>query len=231
MLPVSWTEDKYPVILPAGESVPLIVRHPGVKRSDNVTFGNFNIRDDFDSPVLGDAWLTMRGPAEGLYSLTDKPGYLELVCSEEKATGRHTPAFVGRRLHHHKFSAQTRVYFSPTKHSDAAGLMLFKDERHQYFLKVTKDRVAFDKVEFEIVVESGKAPRMEQMQAEQASARLRKYRFVDLKITSDGETFSFWYAPNGGKWKALAEGVDASFLTSASASGFTGTLIGPYAVK
>ena len=231
MLPVSWTEDKYPVILSAGESVPLIVRHPGVKRSENVTFGNFSIRDDFDAPELGDAWLTMRGPAKDLYSLTDMPGYLELICSEEKATGRHTPAFSGRRLHHHKFAAQTRVYFTPTKHSDAAGLMLFKDERHQYFLKVTKDRVAFDKVEFEIVVESGKAPRMEQMQAEQASAKLGRHRFVDLKITSDGETFSFWYAPNGGKWKALAEGVDASFLTSASASGFTGTLIGPYAVQ
>ena len=231
MLPVNWTADGYPVILPAGEAVPMIVRHPGVKRAKNVTFGNFNIEDDFDDPVLGDAWMTVRGPAKGLYSLTDNPGYLKLVCSQEKATGRHTPAFVGRRLHHHKFSAQTRLYFSPTKHSEAAGLMLFKDERHQYFLKVTKDAVVLDKVEFEIVVEMGKAPRMEQAKAEQASAKLGKHKFVDLKITSDGETFSFWYAPNGGRWKALMEGVDASFLTSAYAGGFTGTLIGPYAVK
>ena len=231
MLPVSWTEDGYPVILPEGEAVPMIVRHPGVQRSENVTFGNFDIVDDFDAPVLGDAWMTMRGPATDLYSLTDKPGYLELTCSEEKATGRHTAAFVGRRLHHHKFSAETRMYFSPSKYSDAAGLMLFKDERHQYFLKVTKDGIAMDKVEFEIVVEQGKAPRMEQMDGEQASAKLGRYKFIDLKITSDGETFSFWYAPNGKKWQALIEGVDASFLTSASASGFTGTLIGPYAEK
>ena len=231
MLPVSWTEDRYPVILPAGEAVPMIVRHPGVQRAENVTFGNFNIEDGFDSPELGDAWMTVRSPAKDLYSLTDKPGYLELVCSEEKATGRHTPAFVGRRLHHHKFSAQTRMYFNPSKYSDADGLMLFKDERHQYFLKVTKDGIAMDKVEFEIVMEQGKAPRMEQMEPEQASAKLGKYRFIDLKITSDGETFSFWYAPNGKKWHALIEGVDASFLTSAHASGFTGTLIGPYAVK
>ena len=64
-----------------------------------------------------------------------------------------------------------------------------------------------------------------------ASAKLPGHKFVDLKITSDGETFSFWYAPNGKKWTPLIEGVDASFLTSAFAGGFTGTLIGPYAVK
>ena len=53
---------------------------------------------------------------------------------------------------------------------------------------------------------------------------------VDIDFHS-AETFSFWYAVNGKKWQPLVEGVDASFLTSASAGGFTGTLIGPYAVK
>lgn len=231
MLPVSWTSDGFPVILPAGESVPMIVRHEGVKRSENVTFGNFSFSDDFDAATLGDSWLTMRSPASDLYSLSDKPGFLKLNCSDQKATGVHTPAFVGHRLHHHKFSAQTRMYFTPSKYSEAAGLMLFKDERHQYFFKVSKEGIALHKTEFEVVVEQGKRPRFEEIPGDLASAEIGRYKFIDLKVTSDGETFSFWYAVNGKKWEALIEGVDASFLTSASAGGFTGTLIGAYAVK
>jgi alpha-N-arabinofuranosidase len=110
--------------------------------------------------------------------------------------------------------------------------MLFKDERHQYFLQVSKDAITVHKVEFEVIVEQGKAPRIAEMEGgDLATVKLGKHRFVDLKITSDAETFSFWYAINGKKWVPLIEGVDASFLTSAHASGFTGTLIGPYAIK
>jgi alpha-N-arabinofuranosidase len=209
----------------------MIVRHEGVTRSDKVTFGNFSFTDGFDGPELGDEWMTVRTPAEDRYSLTETPGFLKLFCSEEKATGVHTPAFVGHRLHHHKFSAETRMYFTPSKYSDAAGLLLFKDERHQYFFKVSKDGIAMHKVQFEILAENNKPLRWNEIPGDEASAKLKRCRFVDLKITSDGDTFSFWYAPNGKKWTPLIEGVDASYLSSARAGGFTGTLIGPYAVK
>ena len=231
MLPVNWTDDGFPIILPAGESVPMIVRHEGVKRSDKVTFGNFSFTDDFDAPVLGDAWMTVRTPAKDLYSLTDVPGYLKLSCSEAKSSGNHTPAYIGRRLHHHKFSVQTRMYFTPSKFSESAGLLVFKDERHQYYMKVSKEGIALQKVEFEVIAEMGKPLRWSQLEGYMATADPGKFKFIDLKITSDGETFSFWYAPDGKKWQALIEGVDASYLTSASVGGFTGTLIGPYAEK
>ena len=231
MLPVTWTEDGFPVILPRGESVPLIVRHEGVKRGDNPTFGNFKLEDDFSSPVLGDRWMTLRSPATENYSLTDVPGYLELNCSFEKATGNHTPSYVAHRLHHHKFSAETRMYFNPTKHSEAAGLLVFKDERHQYSLMVSMDAITVRKIEFGIVAGDGMRMKFEEMSKDLASVSIDKYRFIDLKVTSDAETFSFWYSINGKKWQPLLEGVDASYLTSASAGGFTGTLIGPYAVK
>ena len=149
----------------------------------------------------------------------------------DKATEMHTPAYVAHRLHHHKFSATTRMYFNPSKYSEAAGLLLFKDERHQYNFMVSKEGISVNKVEFEVIVEQNKRPRFEEVSTELGAAAVDKYRFIDLKVTSDAETFSFWYAVNGKKWQPLVEGVDASFLTSASAGGFTGTLIGPYAVK
>ena len=123
------------------------------------------------------------------------------------------------------------MYFNPSKYSEAAGLLLFKDERHQYNFMVSKEGISVNKVEFEVIVEQNKRPRFEEVSTELGAAAVDKYRFIDLMVTSDAETFSFWYAVNGKKWQPLVEGVDASFLTSASAGGFTGTLIGPYAVK
>lgn len=231
MLPVTWTADKWPVILPAGEAVPMIVRHEGVKRSEKVTFGNFSFTDDFSAPELDPAWLMLRGPAKDHYSLTDKPGFLELTLSENKATQMHVPSLVLRRMHHHKFTASTRMYFNPAGETEAAGMLLFKDESHQYFLKVTEGKIAVMKVETRMVRVPGQRPSIEDASTELASAPLGSFKFIDLKITSDGATFGFWFAPNGKKWTKLIDGVDAEFLTTLRAGGFTGTLIGLYAEK
>jgi len=230
MLPVSWTEDRFPVILPSGESVPLIVRHEGVKRSDKVTFGNFKFEDDFDKDVLGDSWFTLRTPGKDLYSFTDCPGYLELVCSEEKATGAHTAAFVGHRLAHHKFTAQTRMFFNPSD-TEAAGLLLFKDESRQYFFNLNCESINLLKVETRMVLVPGQRPSVEDASSVIASVPVKNAKFVDLRIVSDAETFGFWYSVNGKDWTPLVDGVDASYLTSVAAGGFTGTLVGPYAIK
>ena len=231
MLPVSWTEDGWPVILPAGEGVPRIVRHEGVVRGENITFGNFSQEDEFDSTVLGDAWMTLRGPAKDHYSLESHPGFLELLCSESKATEMHTPSLVVRRMHHHKFSASTRMYFKPASETEAAGMILFKDESHQYFMKVCAEGIVLQKVESRMVFEPGKRPEIVDASEALASAELGRYKFIDLKVTSDGGTFGFWYAPDGKEWKLLCDGVDATFLTTLTAGGFTGTLVGFYAEK
>lgn len=231
MLPVTWTEDKYPVILPQGEAVPLVVRHEGVKRSDNVTFGNISYTDDFSSPELGPAWLSLRSHAREQYSLAEKPGYLSLRCSEIKATGVHTPSFLARRIHNHKFAASTRMFFNPQEGTEAAGLLLFKDERHQYFFKVTAGNISVLKVEANMVMEPGRRPRIEDASSELASAPVKSGRFIDLKVISDGDTFAFWYAVNGRNWTLLADGIDASYLSTLNTGGFTGAVIGPYAEK
>ena len=231
MLPVTWTEDKWPVILPSGEAVPFIVRHEGVNRSEDVTFGNLAYTDDFSETELAPSWMGLRAPADEHYSLTEHPGFLTLYCDEEKSTDRHTPSLLVSRMHNHKFEASTRMYFTPDTETAAAGMLLFKDETHQYFLKVTDGAVTLQKVEFSMTREPGKRPVMTDATQDIATAPLGRFNFIDLKITSDAETFSFWYAPNGKDWKALMEGVDATFLTSVYVGGFTGTTIGLYAVK
>ena len=217
MLPVRWSEDGFPFFLAGEETVPMVVRHPGTTVGDAPTFGNFKWEDSFDGDKLDLAWMSLRGPADGLYDL--KGGALELPCSPARATRFETPALLLRRLQHHVFSASTRMRFAPAG-EEAAGLLLYKDERHQFFLKVClQDGVPVIALERTGVFLGGKP-------------LPKEFDTIDLEVSSgNGLTFRFAYAVDGGEMQTFVEGVDASYLSTAVAGGFTGTTIGPYAVK
>jgi alpha-N-arabinofuranosidase len=220
LLPVRWSEDGFPYFLGGEETVPVLVRVPGTRVEGTPTFGNFVVEDSFDGDKLDMAWMTLRGPAEGLYAL--KGGALELTCSPMRATRFETPALLLRRLQHHAFSASTRMRFAP-EGSEAAGLLLYKDERHQYFLKVClQDEIPVVMVEKTGVETAvlGCVPLPE------------KWSALDLAVASDdGQTFRFQCAVDGADPFTVAQGVDASYLSTAVAGGFTGTTVGLYAVK
>ncbi len=217
LLPVRWSEDGFPYFLEGEETVPLIVRRPGTRVEGTPTFGNFVVEDSFTGDRLDKAWMTLRGPADGLYAL--KGGALELTCSPLRATRFETPALILRRLQHHAFTASTRMRFVP-EGTEAAGLLLYKDERHQYFLKVC-------------LVDEKPSICLERSGETLSCKRLPDtFSTVDLAIVSDdGLTFRFGYAVDGREMRTLVAGVDASYLSTAVAGGFTGTTVGPYAVK
>ena len=217
LMPVRWSEDGFPFFLEGDETVPVVIRRPGVTVDANPTFGNFKVEDSFDGDKLGMEWMTLRGPATGLYTL--KGGALELKCSPARATNFETPALVLRRLQHHRFTAYTRMRFTPEE-EQAAGLLLYKDERHQYFLKVC-------------LMDGEPAIALERSGETLSSKALPKsFGTVDLCIASDdGLTFRFGYAVDGRDMRTLAANIDASYLSTAVAGGFTGTTVGPYAVK
>ena len=217
LLPVRWSEDGFPFFLEGDETVPVIVRRPGTRVEGTPTFGNFVVEDSFTGDRLDKAWMTLRGPADDLYAL--KGGALELTCSPMRATRFETPALVLRRLQHHAFTASTRMRFVP-EGTEAAGLLLYKDERHQYFLKVC-------------LVDEKPSICLERSGETLSCKRLPDtFSTVDLAIVSDdGLTFRFGYAVDGREMRTLVAGVDASYLSTAVAGGFTGTTVGPYAVK
>ena len=217
LLPVRWSEDGFPFFLEGDETVPVIVRRPGTRVEGTPTFGNFVVEDSFTGDRLDKAWMTLRGPADGLYAL--KGGALELTCSPMRATRFETPALVLRRLQHHAFTASTRMRFVP-EGTEAAGLLLYKDERHQYFLKVC-------------LVDEKPSICLERSGETLSCKRLPDtFSTVDLAIVSDdGLTFRFGYAVDSREMRTLVAGVDASYLSTAVAGGFTGTTVGPYAVK
>ena len=138
MMPVKWSEDGFPYMTQGDDLVPMIVKREGAKRDTTVTYGNFELIENFDSSVLDMRWMTLRTSASELYSLTETPGYLTLKCADISATEKNTPAFVCRRLQHHKFECATRMLFNPSDDKETAGMLLFKDETHQYFFCLNK---------------------------------------------------------------------------------------------
>lgn len=58
----------------------------------------------------------------------------------------------------------------------------------------------------------------------------KETKMIDLKVTSKGISYDFYFS-TGGKWNLLAKNVDAGYLSTTVAGGFTGTTVGMYATS
>ncbi len=223
LMPVKWSEDGFPYMTQGEDIIPLIEKRSGITRNNNVTFGNYHVKDNFDNKELGMEWISLRGPIADLCDINDKSGYLTLKCSEVKSRDKKTPSFLARRMQHHKFECVTRMIFEPQE-NESAGMLLFKDEEHQYFFSLNKS--GDDKKLSLIKIGENES------ESELASQTIKsKSLSIDLKVVSKGTSFDFYYSQDGNKWVELTKNVDASYLSTNVAGGFTGTTIGIYAVK
>lgn len=220
LLPVKWTQDGWPYMTLPDEEVPLIVYKHDAVRGDTYRGGNWSFNDDFNGIALKPEWLTLRGDAKDLYTVGKKQ--LRLKCSEKSASEKDVPAYVCTRLCHHKYDASVDMEFAPADANDRAGLLLFKDETHQYFLGKGKID-GEDCVYLARVGANG-----EEVLAKQPC----KDKNVSLKAASSGDAISFAYSTDGGKhWRDDFPAVDAAYTSTAKAGGFTGTMIGMYATS
>jgi xylan 1,4-beta-xylosidase len=222
LMPVKWSDDGFPYMTRGNDLVPLVLQRKGVTRQPVVTFGNFEYTENFNAGKLGPEWITLRTPAKGLYSLTKNPGYLSLECADTSSSERKTPAYLCRRMQHHKFDCTTRMLFNPENEKETAGILLYKDESHQYFLGVSKSG-ADRKVSLFKISGSGTEAL--------ANQTIKKDKSVRLKVVSKGTFYDFYYAAGSKKWDMLIQGIDARYLSTTNAGGFTGTTIGLYATK
>ncbi|MEN9840441.1 MAG: xylan beta,4-xylosidase [Verrucomicrobiota bacterium] len=98
---------------------------------------NHSHRDDFDWPLLGNHWQTLRIPATPDWlSLTARPGWLRLR-GRESFSSRHHQSLVARRLQSHHARATTLVDFQPEHPQQMAGLAAYYDTTKHYALHLT----------------------------------------------------------------------------------------------
>jgi alpha-N-arabinofuranosidase len=212
LAPVEWTEDGWLQVnggAPLAETVDakgLPAPHPWPAPA---------VRDDFNGRTLGGEWMFLRAPAEGLWSLTEKPGSLRLKGTNVSLDDIGTPAFVGRRQEHLNVRVATLLDFAPASSKQEAGLVLRMDEGNHYEMLVAgagKGRVirlvtrvkGVTKVVREAPIGAGK---------------------VELSVCAWRDRYVFGYRVAGREVSDFGS-APTSALSSEQAGGFTGVVIG-----
>jgi xylan 1,4-beta-xylosidase len=226
LAPVTW-KDGWPTIIPHGK---VVAHHysyprPSAAERDQLRYGgSFNYRDDFSSDKLDLNWQFLRAPKEDWYSLTKKPGYLSMQLRPETCGGKGNPSLLGRRQQHANSAASTAMQFLPKSDKEKAGLLIFQNETHFYFLCESLDG---GQPVIQLYKSSDKAGEM-QLLASRKLDRGGAGSEVRLMIESHGNTYSFLCSINGDSWEMVKEGVDATFLSTKVAGGFVGCMYALY---
>jgi Beta-xylosidase len=219
LLPVEWEND-IPIILPHEENVPIIVSKENLENKHRMFGGNFSWQDNFDEDSLDARWLMIRTPKKKWYNL--KENRLELSLLPVDINDKGQPAFLGVRQQHIVFEITTELDFTPGSDQDVAGLACFQKEGYNIVFGKTlqngKQILFIDRAENEI-------KRIATLEISNAYVNSP----IQLKISGNGKNYNFYASFSGKKWQPVLENVDARNLSTESAGGFNGTIIGLYA--
>jgi alpha-N-arabinofuranosidase len=215
LTPVAWNDQGW---LTVNSGKPLAVEMSSEGLPPAAPWPAEPIRDDFDAPTLGLQWSQLRGPGDGLWSLSERSGYLRLKGSDITMNDIAQPAFIGRRQEHMRMRAATQVEFEPAAATQAAGLVLRQNEKNYYELRITGSK---QQRRLELIARAGGVTSLK------ASAALAAGP-VTLQVESHADRYEFSYSSSGAPAK-LVGAVPTAPLTSESAGGFTGVFIGMFA--
>jgi len=228
LAPVRWI-DGWPVINPDFEEIQYHYPRPNLSLQNQHPLrysGNFNIRDDFDTKTLGLNWVMLRTPREDWYDLSNRPGFLSLRLRPETCSGSGNPSFLGHRQQHLQGSATISMQFKPNADFEKAGLLVFQNERHFYFLCQSR-QAGLNVVQ---LYKSGTDQHMELLASKTLNINPQHLNLY-LKVAAKGNTYSCSYSLNQTDWSTLKDDVDATFLSTRVAGGFTGCMYALYATS
>jgi xylan 1,4-beta-xylosidase len=232
LAPVKW-EEGWPVIAKGNKEVRYYYPLPlplNIKDAERPYSGNFTWRDEFNKDTLCCDWMFLRTPREKWYDLKQTPGFLSMQLRPESCSGNSNPSFLGHRQQHLCGSASTQIGFVPNAENEKAGLLVFQNEQHFYFLCKSLEGN-------EPVIQLYKSgdnrnskDQMELITSRKIGTEI-KGKDLLLKIEARGSVYSFSYAYEPQKWTLLKDSVDARFLSTRVAGGFVGCLYAMYATS
>lgn len=227
LAPVKW-QDGWPIINPDHEEVQYHYPFPLKPSSEAVAIphrGNFQFRDEFDAERLNYNWMFLRTPREKWYDLKSRKGFLAMHVRPESCAGNMNPSFLGHRQQHLQGSATVAIEFSPQAENEKAGLLIFQNEQHFYFLcKSLEGNAAAIQL-----YKSGDEPM--ELTASQALIDDQKAKTVYLKIEARGAAYAFSFATEPNKWILLQDHVDGRFLSVRVPDSFVGCMYAMYATS
>jgi alpha-N-arabinofuranosidase len=229
LLPVHWTDDGWPVILPEGERVPYRHARPNLPRESAPaipTTGNFTVRDEFDGPELAPYWLRIRTPRERWYDFTSHPGSLTLQARSQHLGKLAQPSFVGRRQQHLKATATTLMTYAPARAGDRAGLVAFQNDDFYFLMSVTLEG-GQPVLQLHRAAGPGQGANPELIASTPLQGASGAPLYLRIEADRDRYDFSYGYSP--GEWTSLQRGLDGKLLSTHTAGGFVGVTFGLYA--
>jgi xylan 1,4-beta-xylosidase len=185
--------------------------------------------DDFDAPVLGPRWSTLRRPAgDDWVSLTERPGYLR-VYGGQSPVGRQRPSLVARRVTATRCALETVVEFHPTTVRQLAGVTGYYNMANWHHLYLTRTDDGRRELQL-LTSESGRRRAYPELNVDASGADR-----VGLRAVFDGPVLRFGYDLGDG-WRDLPVDLDATILSDEHAArivdgepaawGFTGAFVG-----
>ena len=227
LLPVAWN-DGWPRLTGAGEVIPYVHERPALPSGETPavpTSGNFSVRDEFEDDELASYWTFVRAPRRGWHQAGDGELVIESRSASIGELGQ--PSFVGRRQQHMNATFETAMRYAPERAGDRAGLVALQNDLFYYFFGLTqRDGVTA----IELARRSGSDdPVAGQVLVSKVIDTGREA--VRLRISARGGLYDFEYAVGDGSWTTLAEDVDGKVLSTQTAGGFVGSLVGMYAER
>jgi beta-xylosidase len=207
LVPIEWV-DGWPV--PGDLLLEMPRRPPGP--SSPVAFDG---RDDFDGGSLHPRWMSIRNPTDAIASLRDRPGWLTLHGTDATLDDDE-PVFVGRRQQHQQ--CRVRALVDPGASAEA-GLAVVMDESFHYEVAVRGDEVVAHVhiPSLDLIVGSAPRPGGDVVLV------------LETRPDPHGPDLVVLGVEEAGELRVLAE-IDGRYLSTEVAGGFTGRVIGMYAV-
>ena len=216
MVPMVWAEDGWPMIDNETGLVQVEERLPKLPRK---TYPLMPESDNFECETLQMQWNTIHQPTEMFYSLTERPGFLRLQTRPEVMEEICTPSFVGRRQRHKTFLAKTAMEFVPAAENEEAGIAIIQDDRFNYIM-VLRRKAEQNYLQL-YKTENGTRTLI-------TETEVRDAKRIYLALQGNVIDYSFYYGYDDQEMIPLAEGLDASLLSSVVNEGFTGAYLGMY---
>lgn len=224
--PVEW-KDEWPVINAESREVlyAYTAQYPQSSKKGIVPqSGNFSYEVNFKNP-LDPSFLFLRTYDPSWFAI-DRVNGLTMHLKPETCMEKGNPAFVAKRQQHLICEASTEIKFSAEKPNEKAGMLIFQDESHFYFINKSVDDQGRPVVQ---LFKGTKGLEMELL--EQHILEGRKADALYIRIRANGGLYGFDYSVKSAEWKLLKDNVDAKYLSTHTAGGFVGCVFALYATS
>ena len=215
LAPVRWDKGAWPVVNGNGTiainmDVPTLPLTPSKPQPD--TF-------EFEEEKLSPEWVYLQNPIPENYAFED--GKLRLSATNTTLSDGKSPTFVALRQDQFDMDASTKVALRQAQPGDEAGITVFMDFTSHYDLFVRQE--ANGKQSIVLRYQLGELKHIEK------EVTLPSSGPVELNLKADINHYYFGYTANG-EYHELGK-MNTRYLSSETAGGFTGVMLGLYAVS